>query len=147
MLFRSDINDPLLVRHLHTGDVAGGGSYTETVSGVLPGVIPGDYHVIIRSDILNNIPESDEANNIRASLDKVAIDAEALPTGTSKTGTLANNQAVYYKVVVPEGQTLRVVLDSLSLTAANELYVRYGAMPTRVAVRRYNAKSLPWMFC
>jgi subtilase family serine protease len=126
-----DINDPLLVRNLHMGDVAAGGSYTHTVTGILPGVIPGDYHVIIRSDILNHIPESNETNNVRASLDRVAIDAEALPTGTSKTGTLANNQAVYYKIVVPAGETLRVVLDSLSATASNELYVRYGAMPTR----------------
>ena len=48
----------------HTGDVVGGSSYTETLTAPLPGVTPGDYHLLVRSDIRNHIPESDETNNL-----------------------------------------------------------------------------------
>jgi subtilase family serine protease len=126
-----DINDKLVGRVRHTGDVASGASYTETLNAELPGVLPGDYHAIVRSDIRNNIAESNEANNLSVSLDKVTTDAQLLQLGMPVTGTLGQGQAVYYRVDVQAGQTLRLSLDSSSITAANELYVRYGDMPSQ----------------
>src|SRR6185295_13925365 len=35
-----------------------------------------------------------------------------------------------YKITVPADQTLRVVLDSSSANGSNELYIRYGDIPT-----------------
>jgi Ca2+-binding RTX toxin-like protein len=126
-----DINDPLVGKVQHQGDVASGASYSETLSVPLPGVVPGEYQVIVRSDIRNNIAESNEANNVSASLDKVTTDAQLLQLGTSTAGSLGQGQAVYYRVDVQAGQTLRFSLDSSSTTAANELYVRYGDMPSQ----------------
>ena len=65
-----DINDPLIGRVTHVGDVEGGASYTESLTAALPGVVPGDYQIIIRSDILNRIPETDETNNIGGSTEQ-----------------------------------------------------------------------------
>src|SRR5262249_34465589 len=45
----------------------------------------------------------------------------------------AADQAVYYKVEVPAGETVRFTLDSAATTAGTELYVRYGQMPSRNA--------------
>ncbi len=46
-----DIGDAFFGRALHTGTVAAGGSYNSTLTAPLPGVLPGNYRVIVRSDI------------------------------------------------------------------------------------------------
>ncbi|NJO31733.1 MAG: hypothetical protein HC874_32415, partial [Richelia sp. SL_2_1] len=126
-----DINDSLFAQVKVSQSLESGESYSQTVNAPLPGVLPGDYHVIIRSDIRNNVPELDESNNLGASLEQFALDAELLELGTPDTGTLAQGQAVYYRIDVGAGETLRVKLDSDSTIAANELYLSYGKMPTR----------------
>ena len=126
-----DVNDAFFGRVSQTGPVAGGGSYSKTVTAALPGVATGDYNVIVRSDIRNYIPESNEANNIKASLDDFAVDVESLELGTPDTGTLGQGQSVYYRVDVPAGETLLLNFDSQSTAAANEIYIRYGDMPSR----------------
>lgn len=60
-----DVNDPLLAQVQVSGAVNSGDSYHRTVPTLLPGVTSGDYHVIVRSDIRNVIPESNEGNNIK----------------------------------------------------------------------------------
>ncbi len=126
-----DVNDALFGKVQHFGDVASGGSYTETLTAALPGLLPGNYYAIVRSDIRNQIPESNENNNITASLNQFAADAERLELGTADTGVLGQGQAAYYRVDVAAGETLRVKFDSASTTAANELYIRYGDVPSR----------------
>jgi Ca2+-binding RTX toxin-like protein/subtilase family serine protease len=128
-----DINDPLFGKVQHKGDVASGASYSETLNAALPGVVPGDYQVIVRSDIRNNIAESNEANNVSASLDKVTTDATLLQLGTPVTGALGQGQAVYYRVDVQEGETLQLNLDSVLDSAFNEIYIRYGEMPSQAS--------------
>jgi hypothetical protein len=44
--------------------------------------------------------------------------------------TLATDQTRLYKVSVTGGETLRVTLDSSADKGANELYLRYGDIPT-----------------
>jgi subtilase family serine protease len=126
-----DIGDALVGQVYHTGGVDAGASYTETLNTALPGVVPGNYQVIVRSDIRNQVPEANEANNIGTSANQIALDAESLELGVQATGTLVQGQAVYYRIEVAAGETLRVKLDSQSTEATNELYIRYGEMPTR----------------
>ncbi|MTJ45136.1 ELWxxDGT repeat protein [Dolichospermum flos-aquae] len=128
-----DINDLFLGQVDNSREVLSGNSYTNTLTASLPGVVPGDYQVIIRSDIRNEIPESNENNNLKATLDKVNVDVERLTLGTPSTWSLAQGQGVYYRFEVGAGETLRLKLDSVSTTAANELYLRYGEVPTRSA--------------
>ena len=126
-----DVGDALFGRVQHYGGVLAGASYSETLTAPLPGVTPGDYHVIIRTDILNHVRESNEANNIGASLDQVAIDAQELILGTPASSTLAAGQSAYYRLEVPAGESLIVSLDSVSADAVNEMYLRFGQMPSR----------------
>jgi RHS repeat-associated protein len=126
-----DVNDLLFARVDHSGGLAAHASYSHTATASVPGILPGDYHVIIRSDIRNQVPEGNEVNNLSASLDQTMLDADSLTLGVAVTGTLAQGQSSYYKLVVPAGETIRIALDSDSDSAANEVYVRYGAMPTR----------------
>lgn len=128
-----DINDALVGRVTNIGfDIpGGGGSYSQMLTAPLPGVLPGDYHVIIRSDILNRIPESDETNNIGVSLDRAALDFAELELGIATAGELARGQAAYYKVDVPAGETLSINFDSLAGDGFNEVYLAFDRVPSR----------------
>ncbi|MCA2657680.1 MAG: carboxypeptidase regulatory-like domain-containing protein, partial [Microcystis sp. M049S2] len=125
-----DVNDAFFGRVSQTGPVAGGGSYSKTVTATLPGVATGDYYVIVRSDIRNYIPESNEANNIGASLDDFAVDVEQLILGVADTSNLIRGQSLYYRVDVPAGETLAVTLDGSGAEVFSELYVSYGQIPS-----------------
>ena len=96
----------------------------------MPGITPGTYYVILRTDVLNQIPQSSQSTKVSASLSGVSIDAPALTLGTAQNGTLGQGQSAYYKVVVTSGQTLQISFDSQTSNAANLLYVSYGTMPT-----------------
>lgn len=98
---------------------------------MIPGVNLGNYSVIVRSDIRNQVPEVNESNNTGISSSQVTLDVEALALGTPDTGNLGQGQYVYYRVDVTAGETLKIALDGQSDNAINELYVRYGEMPTR----------------
>jgi hypothetical protein len=128
-----NVNDVLIGRVQQSGEVASGGSYSGTLRASLPGAVPGNYHVLVRSDIRNQVAEAFDINNLGVSQTKIALDVEQLIIDTSITGTLAQNQPVYYRVDVAEGESLLLNLDSVSTDAFNELYVRYGALPTRSA--------------
>ena len=126
-----DINDLLFAQVQVSDSVNTGDSYTKTVTAPLPGVVPGDYQVIIRSDVRNTIVEADDANNLGASLEQFTLDVESLELGVAETGEFATGQSVYYRIDVPAGETLLLSLDNQSVTAANELYISYGKMPSR----------------
>ena len=125
-----DLDDRLLSKVEVFDPFAFGGSYTRTAYAQLPGVVPGDYHLIVRSDIRNEISESDEENNISVSTELVSIDTPLLEIGTPASGTLNRGESVYYRVEVPEGETLQVVFDSLAENAVNELYVSHEQVPS-----------------
>ena len=126
-----DIDDGYFGRVFRSADVPANTSYTSSLTAPLPGVLPGNYKVIIRSDIRNNLVESNETNNLRASLDAFATDASALTLGTPKSGTIATNQGVYYKVNVAAGETLVIEFDSANTEGSTELYASFNTVPRR----------------
>ncbi|WP_342364198.1 CARDB domain-containing protein [Terrarubrum flagellatum] len=126
-----DIGDRLIGRVLHTGGVGANSSYTETLHGVLPGVIPGDYHVIVRTDIRNLLPETVETNNITGSLNAADIDVPRLTLGDLASGVIPQGGGSYYKLDLEAGQTVRITLDGADAGSGNELYVRFNAMAGR----------------
>ncbi len=126
-----DIGDAVFGSAQVYGPLSGGSSYSQTVTAALPGLTPGSYHVIVRSDILNSVAESDNGNNLSASLDAVHIDVAALTLGVAATGSLGAGQSAYYRLDVAEGETVSIALDSASSSAVNEVYVSFAAMPTR----------------
>ncbi len=132
--------DPLLATNVHQGGLAAGQSYTDQITAPVPGITPGTYYVILRTDVLNQIPDSNLANNVSASLSGVSIDAPALALGTATDGTLGQGQSAYYKVVVTSGQTLQVSFDSQESASLNELFVSFGTRPSQSQYDyRYNS--------
>jgi hypothetical protein len=118
----------------HVGDVAGlGGEYTEVLNAKLPGVIPGNYRIIVRSDIRNAIAESSESNNISGSLNAFEINLPTLTLGVPTVGTLSANESLFWTIELAEGDSVRFKLDNASNDATSEIFIRRGAIPSRSA--------------
>lgn len=114
-----------------SGPVAGGGSYSRTVTAALPGVDPGAYRLIVRSDVRNVIAESDETNNLSASVDSVELDVPELTLGQALSGSFAAGQSLYYKVRVDAGEALRFTLDGPGSDVAHDMFVGFERVPSR----------------
>jgi subtilase family serine protease len=139
---RWDVDDVLFAHVGQTGVLAAGESRTRTATAPAPGVLPGQYHVIVRSDVLVQVPDTDRSNNVRASLDRVASGVEELVLGQAAHRGLSTGQALYYRIGVPAGQWLVIEVDAAQAGAATELYVRGAAIPTRSEFDWTDAKPL-----
>lgn len=128
-----DIGDTLIDRVEQGGPIPTGGTYAGYLTAPLPPVEPGQYYLIVRADVRNNVREDDEANNTSASSGTILIDVTELTLGVPHNSNIATGQERYYKVNVPGNETLRFLLDGLNPFTANELFARFGLMPSRSA--------------
>ena len=129
-----DINDPLLGTVAHTGGLAQGEVYTGSLNAVIPGTLPGNYHILVRSDVTNQERETDEANNLVVS-PPLTVSVHALVSnGSASSGSLTSaDPADYYAIHVNGGDNLGLVLDGLAASGVNELYASFEAIPTRLS--------------
>jgi subtilase family serine protease len=100
----------------------------------LTDVQDGDYHFIIRADVLNNIIEVDDTNNDGYNANPININVPDLYVDIVENTTLPLEKPVYYRFVVDEelaGETVSISLTSNEQNAVNEMYVRYEAVPNR----------------
>jgi subtilase family serine protease len=130
---RWDINDTLIGRFERSGRLEPGASYTGQLNEPLPGVVPGNYYIIVRTDARNTIREVDDSNNVGVA-GPVALDVIELQLGVPFNNTLSvNARSHFYKVNVPAGQTLLWSVDSQLENVETELFVRYGQIALRSA--------------
>jgi hypothetical protein len=102
-----------------------------TITGPLPGVKPGEYHVIVRTDIANNIRETEDENNLTASAQTTKAKIPSLRLGSSTTLSLGEGESRYFRVEVPSGgKDLSFNLSGSKQAASLKLYLRGGAVPT-----------------
>ncbi len=124
-------SDALIGQFFHYGDLAPGASYTVQTTLDVPGVSPGNYYVIVRTDALGNEREANPANNQLTSTDTINISIPTLTVGQTITSTLGVPGDLYYQFNVQSGQTIDL---SGALTTDGQtvflLYLRYGAPPT-----------------
>jgi len=134
-----DIGDALLGRFRQSAAAAGLGvdeAYSGLIQAALPGVLPGTYHVIVRSDIRNAIPESNEDDNLLASLDHFEISIPELLPGAPLTGHIGYGQQLYYRINVPvemAGEALVIYFQTNNASASNEIYARFGSIASSTA--------------
>jgi hypothetical protein len=132
-----DLNDVRIARVRHDGDVPHAQSYAGSVTAEVPAVVPGDYYVIVRTDILNDVRELDETNNTGVSSTTYRVEGRGLALGGSVSATLDAGKAIYYQVDVAAGQDFTVALQGAAAEQA-EVCVAYGRMPGRA---EYQFKS------
>lgn len=103
-------------------------------SEITPGVPLGDYYVIVQTDILDNIFESNDLNNITISSEKVTVSLKELVLDVLESTTMQNDQGIYYRIEIDESldaETMLVSLEGKTANSVNELYLSYGTIPTR----------------
>lgn len=128
-----DINDRIIGRVSHSGNLAKNADYTSTLTANLPPAIPGQYRIIVRPDIFNQVYEADkEANNRTTSADPLNVTVEQLQLGVAKETTLSTGQERLFEINLQAGQTLRVNANSDASLAANEVFVRFQQAPTSI---------------
>jgi subtilase family serine protease len=100
----------------------------------LSGLSLQDYHVLIQTDIRNNIAETSDDNNSAVSDKTMKVIVEELPLQVLKQRTLPPKRDIYYRIEIPDslaGQSLLVTLKGDSVHGNNEMYLRFGDAPTR----------------
>ena len=108
-----DIGDTLLATVPHTGGLAENQSYSGSANVLIPGRLPGNYHILVRADVANQQRETNEADNLVVSA-PLSLDVHQLPkTGETVTGTFTKNDpADFYAIRAAEGDSVGIVLDS-----------------------------------
>jgi RHS repeat-associated protein len=136
-----DLDDPLIAKVEHLGELAPGAFYTATTLAPLPPALPNNYRAIVRSDIRNNIRESSETNNQEISAGRLALDLPQLTFSSLLTDTIDRQQERYYRLFVEAGEDILLKANFSTLSQA-EFYVRYGTPPTLSNYDRlYNAPN------
>jgi len=113
-----------------SGELGPGESVQLTLDASIPPVVPGTYQVIVRSDVFNQIPETDEQNNEGVAAIPTTITAIPLELDSPVIRPLPNGDEAYFALTVPAGETIEVTLEHDSLEAWTELYGRYESVPT-----------------
>ncbi|MCY2954473.1 MAG: carboxypeptidase regulatory-like domain-containing protein [Planctomycetota bacterium] len=125
-------DDIFLSEKKHEGNVGPGQSYTSSAQAVLPGVLPGDYRIIVRANWKVEIFEGLALlNNSAAAAAPTAMDLPSLVYGSPFTGNLpATGSQRFYKLPASAGGAMTVSVSGPA-SAANELYLAFGALPSR----------------
>jgi RHS repeat-associated protein len=126
----------LIARATHQGALtAAGQAYQGTLTAVVPGVLPGDYYVIVEADSGDAVSDPTRANNVLASTTTLLAQLPALAlaavgaTPTAVTGTVAAGQQLYYELTLPGGGDAQVTLATGTAGGA-ELLELYRSLPT-----------------
>ncbi|MBK9937782.1 MAG: hypothetical protein IPP02_05205 [Chitinophagaceae bacterium] len=108
---------------------------TDTVklAPLVTGVVEGNYNVFVKTDLLNQLSESDKDNNTGMTATPVYVKVKELPLNVNELNTL-HKISRYYKLKIPDslyGSTILVTLKSNdSLTMKNEMFIAGGYVPT-----------------
>ena len=117
-----------------TGYIPPLSTVSSTMSGPVKDVVEGLYYAVVQTDVRQQIIESDNNNNMSASLDRMEVEVKTLIIDSLMTDSLYLNQELYYKVnVLPgmEGESMIISLQGDSATGFNELYCKFGTVPSR----------------
>jgi hypothetical protein len=125
-----DPSDPLIGRVEHVGGLGALSSYLGSLTATLPGVVDGNYHVIVIADSRGNVGDSDRTNNTLASTDQITVNLPVLAFATSTPLTIDNNQDIYLRLDVPVGGDV-LITANFQNALQGEFFVRQGTLPTR----------------
>lgn len=127
-------SDDIMLGYVETViNIQANGQLDRSLTAVLQGVSQGDYHVIIRSNILRALNEASYDNNVSVGQGLLNVDYPLLAIGESVDRALSSSQYLYYKIEVGpefEHQTLSCQLSTTSSYPGNGLYIAYESAPS-----------------
>ena len=130
----------LIARVQHTGVVDGLGSYTETETASLPGVVPGAYHILVICDSRGLVPDFNRTEDVGVASDTIGVDIPTLTPNTPITGTIDSGQSEYFQVSLPAGTTVRVTAG-VSVAGGAALLTRYQDVPDLSTYDEYDLNA------
>ena len=117
--------DPISIFTVNPGE-----SYTGTLQFEVPAQLPGDYRVIVRTDIFDDVVEGENnRNNAGFSADTMAVTVPLLRLDVPLDDQLAQGVSRLYQLDVDPGETIRIDLDSLDDVGSQELFVAHERLP------------------
>ncbi len=125
---RWDIGDILLGTVDQTNGLASNALYSASAEVFVPGVFPGNYHVLART-VAFNMEGTNGPDNTTAIPTPVYMPELVLGSPTNSF-FLQPGHARYWQLVTTADEDLRVSVDLLATNGATELYIRHGAIPT-----------------
>ena len=131
---RWDIYDKLLGTFTYEGGLEAGESHNGELTVTLNGMTPGQYYILVRSDIYLDEKSDREAADLAQNLVAVPITVTVPELTVDKTvsGSVEKSGDFdYYVVRQDANDSLKVVLDSLVNKTNMEVYVGYGYAPDR----------------
>lgn len=131
-----EVTDPLIGSVNSQINIQSQFNLQRSLSFVMPGLTPGDYFFIVRTDVNNNIFETNETNNTAASQNPIFIDLPELPLEVLLEDTLFNLADKHYRISVPDsliGESIITYLTGDSLNGVNELYVSHNRISSRIS--------------
>lgn len=106
---------------------------TISMQPLVTSLVEGQYKVLVKTDLLNNINETNKNNNTGISAGSIYVKAKELKLDIPELNTL-HTLTRYYKLVIPDslnGSTILVSLNtSDSLSMRNEMYIGLGYVPS-----------------
>ncbi len=131
-----DVNDNLLGTASFNLSIPSLATVTHQLTAPLSNVAVGNYYVIVRTDLLNNIIEQNENNNTYTANSLLRVNVKELLLNVVKADTLINGRSLNYRIEIPAGlvnETLSVGLRGDSAgNAVNRLYSSLGKIPTAI---------------
>ncbi|MFN8038400.1 MAG: carboxypeptidase regulatory-like domain-containing protein [Acidimicrobiales bacterium] len=133
-----DPTDRLFASVARSADVDAGATYQQTVTAPFLPIASGPHHVIVRSDLFNDVGESQEANNLFVAGPTVDLTIPVLAPGGTANLTLAAGQLAYLQVSPSGGPDQLLSLTSATSGVA-ELVAGDGRVPTPTDGRDHEA--------
>jgi hypothetical protein len=128
---RWDPGDAWFARVGQSGHIVAEETRSTRVVAPTPGLLPGAYRVLVRADTLQQVPDTDRANNLRVSDTSVAVRMPELVLGQTLVGELSPGQPIHRRIEATAGQTLRLRWHTEAAGMSAELLVARGRIPSR----------------
>jgi hypothetical protein len=95
----------------------------------LPGVLPGEYYIGVRTNMTRGVRETNYANNSGISGSILDVSIEHYHLGSTVPLTLQHEQKKFYRFEIEQQADIRVQLTSNVNDAANEIFIARDRLP------------------
>ncbi|MEZ6135593.1 MAG: CARDB domain-containing protein [Pirellulaceae bacterium] len=118
--------DPEGGRNLQPGE-----SYSASLDFEVPITLPGEYRLLVRTDIFDDVFEGENnRNNTGISTGTVNVTVPLLRLDIPLDDQVAAGSARLFQFDAEPGQTIRIDLDSINNIGSHELFVRFEDLPS-----------------
>ncbi|ETR73139.1 MAG: hypothetical protein OMM_07123 [Candidatus Magnetoglobus multicellularis str. Araruama] len=125
-----DTQDYRIARFYQDGDIPDKKEYTAVVPAIVPTAIPGAYYVIVRTDILDDIRETNESNNMRVSSQTIQIENTIIERNEIIKDTISSGDFKYFQLNTKQSEDIEVFLNGPA-ALCSQFFVGEGFIPGR----------------